>query len=962
MASLIDTLIAECSSWDEFVNLANRQKDQKFKGDLFERLTQVFLLTSSTYASKLENVWWFNKGELPEGIRKTLKLPSSDEGIDLICKTVDGEFWSVQSKYKSDNDRALTRRELATFESLSFNTSDRISLGLVVHTSTKPIKKAALMTNVTEIGLDKWRDVTEGDWDRIRTYCRTNKLEPPKKRTPRKHQEAAIRDAGNYFKDKSVSRGKLIMPCGTGKSLTAFWIAQKLKAKTVVVSVPSLALVKQSLADWTAEYWAHGIKPNWIAVCSDETAGNTRDADSTVASVYETGIPTTTNVEKIAQFLSKPSKRPKIIFTTYQSGNRLCEAAKSWDKSFDLLICDEAHKTAGATSKSFSTLLFDENIKAKKRVFMTATERIWRENKSENTAIVSMDDPEIYGEVFHQLSFKEAINQEIICDYKILTMAVSQADALNQIIENPALSVSFGGDSFETNAHNLSVGLALQKAFKQRHLKHAVTFHRSIQRASYFTAQQEVLSANLSIKNHHISSKQSTGERANLLRNFERDERAIISNARCLTEGVDIPSIDCVVFADPKESVVDIVQAAGRAMRQSKKTGKKCGYILLPVIVPEGEDLTDFAETTAFKDVARVITSLSIQDERIAEQLRLSANSKQISASDVVQIDIEGLKLSNINLSEFSQAITTRIWSSVGRANWRPFKEAREWTHSQQFTGQSAWFEFMSSNSRPADIPYSPNNTYRKDWVNWGDWLGTGIVATINRTYRDFQDARAFVHELGLETFNDWRKYTNKEYTSKPDLPDDIPTNPNRTYKEHWQGWGDFLGTGRLATHLRTYRPFNEARAFVHQLGLTSERGSRNPDPEDLNWRNYCNGFLKHTHGLLPNDVPRNPFKVYGEWTNWPDWLGTDGKPKDEEYWSYDQARAFVLSLKLHQRDIVRKDSGRKNAARNKWQDYCLGLYPDLPPKPLNIPASPHHVYIGLGYQGYRHFITPDSE
>ena len=149
MASRIDTLISECAVWDEFVILANNLQDNKFKGALFERLTQVFLKTSSTYASKLENVWWCNNNELPEKIRKKLNLPSTDEGIDLICKTVEGEFWSVQCKYKADQSKPLNHRELSTFTSLSFNTAENITLGLVVHTSTKKVRKSDLMANVT---------------------------------------------------------------------------------------------------------------------------------------------------------------------------------------------------------------------------------------------------------------------------------------------------------------------------------------------------------------------------------------------------------------------------------------------------------------------------------------------------------------------------------------------------------------------------------------------------------------------------------------------------------------------------------------------------------------------------------------------------------------------------------------------------------------------------------------------
>ena len=291
--------------------------------------SQVYLQTSPTYESKLKNVYLLSDKTTPERLRNKLNLPDNDEGIDLICETRSGDYWSVQCKYKSDQSSALTHTELSTFTSLSFNTCKGISLGLVVHTATKPVRKSDLMPNVTEVGLEKWLEISDADWKRITKVCRSNRLEPPKKRKPRKHQKAAIADAKKHFIDKKQKRGKLIMPCGTGKSLTAYWIAQALGAKSIIVAVPSLALVRQSLADWTAEYLAEGEIPEWLAVCSDVSVGSTNDADSTVASVYETGIPTNPTDEELDTFLTKRSKAPKIVFTTYQSADKLCEAASA---------------------------------------------------------------------------------------------------------------------------------------------------------------------------------------------------------------------------------------------------------------------------------------------------------------------------------------------------------------------------------------------------------------------------------------------------------------------------------------------------------------------------------------------------------------------------------------------------------------------------------------------------------
>ena len=328
MPSRIDTLIARCASWIEFRELVDEQKTTKEKGDLFERLTQIYLQTHPTYRTKIKTVWWCNNGELPKAIKNKLGLnvtPSEkdDEGIDLICETFEGEYWSVQSKYRSNSNRSLSSKELATFQRLSFLVGKNISLGLIVHTQAKKIKKSYLMGQTTEIGLQHWLNISEQQWQLIIEVCKCNSLKLPQKRKKRDHQKLAINNAREHFLKGKNKRGKLIMPCGTGKSLIAYWSAQILESKSIIIAVPSLALIKQSLEDWTSEYLAEGILPDWIAVCSDHSVGKMKDADSTVATVYEAGIPTTTDSIEIIKFLKKRNNKPKVIFTTYQSSPKL---------------------------------------------------------------------------------------------------------------------------------------------------------------------------------------------------------------------------------------------------------------------------------------------------------------------------------------------------------------------------------------------------------------------------------------------------------------------------------------------------------------------------------------------------------------------------------------------------------------------------------------------------------------
>ena len=196
----------------------------------------------------------------------------------------------------------------------------------------------------------------------IADICGENTPQPPDLRDPLPHQEAAIAKAIDHFETKGNSRGKLIMPCGTGKSLMAYWIARAMNAKSIILAVPSLALIKQSLGDWTAEFLAEDIRPEWLAVCSDDSVGSMKEADSTVSTVYEAGIPATTDQFEIIKFLEKTTDAPKVIFTTYQSSEVLAEACTTAGFTADLLIADEAHKTVGSSAKKFATLLSDDNI------------------------------------------------------------------------------------------------------------------------------------------------------------------------------------------------------------------------------------------------------------------------------------------------------------------------------------------------------------------------------------------------------------------------------------------------------------------------------------------------------------------------------------------------------------------------------------------------------------------------
>lgn len=905
--------LSEINSWSDFFSYANALTEKQ-KGDIFEHLTKLILTTRPEYSSVLQNVWIQQEG-IPKDIREKLNLPTTDEGIDLVAETFTGEFWAIQCKFKGQN-QTPTYKELSTFGNLANSYCKNISLALLVHTGEKGVRKRKLLgENYTEIGLDFWLGLTNEDWDRIHKHLKGKSIRP-KPKAPRSHQQRAINDATDHYVQNNAQRGRLIMPCGTGKSLTAFWIANALNSKSVVVAVPSLSLIKQSLEDWTREFVAHKEepRPEWLVICSDESTAKL-DGDEFVSDVHSMGIPTTTNVEVISSFLSSSHGGRKVIFTTYQSSDKLAQAARNCKFSFALAILDEAHKTVGVKSKAFATLLSDKNISISKRMFMTATERVMRGASEE---VYSMDDEAIYGDLFYQLSFKEAIHSDppIICDYKVLTITVTN-DEIKHLIDKNKLVTDKSKKIEEQEAQSLAAAIALRKATQKYGIRHAISFHRSIKGADDFAK----LNTKLNVGNHddillsstHISSKKSAGERARLLTDFANDPLALMTNARCLTEGVDVPTIDCVLFADPKQSAIDIVQAAGRALRPYP--GKQFGYIMLPLIVPDDKTLEEFTESTPFKEVARIIAALSTQDEGIAEEFRITSTGKQNRGKRIVfdgTIPV-GMKL---DLNSFAEKINAKIWERVAKVNWRPFEEAREFVHKLKLKSGNEWKNYAQSEMKPEDIPTAPGQTYNgKGWKSWGDWLGTGIIATYQIEYRPFNKARSFVHELELKSSTEWF-----EYCKSGKKPEDIPASPRKTYAANgWNSMGDWLGTGSIAPQKMEYLSFEEARAFAHQLKLKGQ----------IEWVEYSKSIKK------PHNIPAAPHQTYSSkgWKNYGDWLGTGNIATfQREYLSFQEARSLVYLLNLK--------SGKE------WRNYI-----NSGEKPENIPANPRKTYRDKGWK-----------
>jgi len=891
------TVILNSNNWEEF-NQNLVKLDKKEKGDAFELLTKYFFKVEPKYVDLYKEVWIHH--ELPIKVKKELNY-FQDRGIDLIAETKSGEYHAIQCKYHSDKDKNVTLKELSTFFT-NYESRDKLTVGYVCSSANDFSKniKSSVSKQLQYILSDKWQSgIDEYMWA-IHKYIK-DKAFNIKPYDPRDHQLKAIKEAKEHFKKES--RGKLIFPCGAGKSLTGFWFTQELKSKNTLIAVPSLSLIKQTLDVYLREIVANKKKVKWLCICSDDGIGKD---DDIVFKTENIGVPCQTDPEYIENWLKENKDENKIIFTTYQSGKIIAELSKKLDMSFDLGIFDEAHKTVGSSKKLFSFLLFEKNVSIDKRIFMTATERFYGGQKSED--IISMDDEDIYGDTFSMMTFKEAINADLLSDYKVITIDVKKKEISDFIRENKLVELN-GNWAKESESRALASMLALRKAMTLFPITNAVSFHSSIERAKRNLSLQDYITETYNyepIDTFTVKGKDPTSLRSKIISEFAESKKALITNARCLTEGIDVPNIDCIIFTDPKRSKVDIVQALGRALR--KKEGKDWGYVILPVIY---DDKTNEIDNDNFNEILSVVRGLAANDERIVDYFKLKENERLEKSKAGERIFNFEVFSEYIDESELKENLQIKLWEKLSKFQWMPFEEARDFVRKLQLKGQKDWTEYIRSSKRNINIPSKPERAYKqKGWIGLGDFIGT--TPGWNGEFLPFEEAREFVRNLQIKRQKDWNNYSKSK-----NKPFNIPTAPDKVYKNKgWIGIGDWLGTGSIAAKDKVFVSFEEAKEFVRKLQLKGQK----------DWREY-----KKT-GNKPEDIPSNPLEAYKNqgWLSLGDFIGTT-PGWNGEFLPFEEAREFVRKLSLK--------------SKKEWATYCKSGK-----KPFNVPSTPRGRYKDKGW------------
>lgn len=611
------------NSWKELEKVIENLNNTHDKGEVFEQFIYIyFLLNKSLY--QIKEI--YRPNSIPKIFRDKYKLEKRDSGVDGLIIRNDGKAAAYQVKFRAGRKKPKYD-ELAKFWVEGRYTDINYTIANTYGITGLAKKNEKSM----EILVDVFDSLDSAFFSELHSY--TNNISYNRvSKEPRDYQQAMIDNVVNGF--QANDRGKLIAACGTGKTLAALWIAEKLEAKVVLFLAPSLALIRQTLLSWSANYKNDF---QYICVCSDKTISDGNLDEQNAIKLSEFCVPVTTKSCEVVDFLSTEKKKNHYIFSTYQSLSVIADAMNGlMSFAFDLTVFDESHRIAGTKETTmFNQALSNHIVPSNKRLFMTATERLIRPSikkkaNNENRMVFSMDDKAIFGPLFHRYNFGDAISDKVISDYQIVVAGIQEGKFYKWLSENAELEVNDPQLGY-ARAEVLFSQLILAKSIKEFPINKVISFHSSVENAKVFSGSYgSVLDLKNIIKKYnkqilgrdlfssHVNGKMSSAARAEVFNDFIDADFAVVSNAKCLTEGVDVPSIDCVYFVDRKSSLIDIVQACGRALRK-EDSKDKTAFFLLPILIPDNSTSEEILNLEAFETVFNVIQSLRDQDNRLSE-------------------------------------------------------------------------------------------------------------------------------------------------------------------------------------------------------------------------------------------------------------------------------------------------------------------------------------------------------
>ncbi|KAA0888486.1 type ISP restriction/modification enzyme [Pusillimonas sp. ANT_WB101] len=647
---------------------------EREKGTYFEELIVNYLRNEATYRDLYSDVWTYADWAKQQG------LDGRDAGIDLVAKTQGtNEFHAVQCKFYAEDYR-VQKGDINSFFTASGKSifKHRVIVSTTNNWSTHA-EDALQDQNPPVSKIDLYDlESSQIDWAKYQPG-KTPVLQA--KKTLRPHQKSALDAVAQGL--KTAERGKLIMACGTGKTFTSLKIAEHIAGAggRVLFLVPSLSLLSQTLTEWTQE---SELPLHSFAVCSDSDVGKKRKVDDDVVQTFthELRYPATTEPARLACEISKrhDAQHMSVVFSTYHSIDVISQAQMQFDLAdFDLIVCDEAHRTTGATfdgqeESAFVRVHNADFIRAAKRVYMTATPRIYGDSakasaEKDNVALASMDDETLFGKELSVITFSEAVKRGLLVDYKVIVLAVEEAhvnrriqsllaDGNNQLKVDDAAKII--GCWKALSKQGLDADLAEDTSPMQRAVafcqvieanhkgkthkvssKNIASMFQAVVQAYQETEEFETLTP-LTCEAAHVDGSMNASQKEEKLNWLKADTPEntcrILSNVRCLSEGVDVPALDAVLFLTPRNSQVDVVQSVGRVMRNAP--GKKRGYVILPVVIPAGVEAHEaLNDNQTYKVVWQVLQALRSHDDRFDAMVnKLDLIGKDVKKMEVIAI------------------------------------------------------------------------------------------------------------------------------------------------------------------------------------------------------------------------------------------------------------------------------------------------------------------------------------
>jgi superfamily II DNA or RNA helicase len=650
---------------DVAANLEGLSNDEV--GDFFEYMTKYLFLIHPFYVSSFSNVWLYD--ELDDVMKDRLNIPTVDMGIDLVLRTMNGKYIAVQAKYRTDINTTVTWKELSTFAG-QMQVSGMFQMGYYVTNTYGINAQIRRAKSIVPIYGDFFSDLPTEFFRNIERMYRSEPIVMVSL-MPRPHQIELVENTIEHLKEND--RATAIMSCGTGKTLGAYWVDKQMDNRLTIVAVPSLTLVSQFFSDWVHQSVSDGTDISYLLVGSDV------DTEDQVH--CKNGITVTTDEFEIYEYILMnmvDKKRKMVVITTYQSADKL-QFGMTIIRDPDLIIFDEAHKTVGGTDKHFNFLMFDWNVKANRRLFMTATPKVYNNVNDDNeTGIVSMDNKKLYGSEVFNYSTRREITDGYLSDYRIVTMFVNDPYIDHFINKNKLADV----DDLRTDSHHLVCAIMILKSLEEKTCSHILTYHNSIQSSQAFSKLLLDIAKRTNIDDvvcvQSVDGSMSSGKRKRIFGTFCSKRYAVLTSSKVMNEGVNLPIVDGICFVDRRTSSIDIVQCIGRSLRLHKD--KTVSNIIVPI---KCNDINELDDDTIYGNLVNVLKSMADSDSSIKTYFELSRDEKTAkgliihkgyfrNGTEVIKTGVD------IDLDKWIDKLEMMVWKKYD--GWEVmFKEVVEW-------------------------------------------------------------------------------------------------------------------------------------------------------------------------------------------------------------------------------------------------------------------------------------------